>query len=105
MFEQGLLAEVQRLMESTRPLSQTARQALGYKEVMDWIKTDPLAPDHERGVGEDRPGELIKLIQTRTRQFSKRQQTWFRNLEECVAIACDGREPTSELCDRIASRR
>jgi len=104
MFELGLLAEVQRLMESTRPLSRTARQALGYKEVIAWIETGQLTRNEEgREFGQKPPRELIELIQTRTRQFAKRQYTWFRNLEECVAINFDGGETPPELCDRVAS--
>ena len=103
MLEQGLLAEVHRLMESTRPLSRTARQALGYKEVIDWIEAGQLALDGSPDADRMPSRELIELIQTRTRQFAKRQHTWFRNLEECMAINIDGGETPSELCHRIAS--
>lgn len=103
MFEQGLLAEVQSLMESIRPLSRTARQALGYKEVIDWIETSQLALGDSPEADQESSHELIELIQTRTRQFAKRQHTWFRNLEECVAINFDGSETPSDLCNRVAS--
>ena len=56
-----------------QPLGKTARQALGYKEVIDHL---------ERGIPLP---ETIALIQTRTRQFAKRQHTWFKNLVECTA--------------------
>ena len=102
MFGQGLLAEVQRLMESIRPLSRTARQALGYKEVIDWIETGQLALNGRPDADQVPSRELIELIQTRTRQFAKRQHTWFRNLEECMALNIDGGETPSELCHRIA---
>lgn len=95
MFAQGLLLEVQQLMHLPQPLSQTARQALGYKEVIDWLES----PD---ATATPSP-ELIDLIQTRTRQFAKRQHTWFRNLEECTAIPITGTETVSELTERIAS--
>ncbi len=103
MFERGLLAEVRRLMESTHPLSRTARQALGYKEVIDWIETARLAANGRSEFDQRPPPELIRLIQTRTRQFAKRQHTWFRNLEECTSINFDGRETPSELCHRVAA--
>lgn len=103
MFEQGLLAEVQRLIESIQPLSRTARQALGYKETIDWIEAGRLIPGERTRIGQEPPQELIQLIQTRTRQFAKRQLTWFRNLEECVAIDIDGCETLSTLSDRFTS--
>jgi tRNA dimethylallyltransferase len=96
MFQQGLLDEVQRLMQLPKPLSHTARQALGYKEVIDWLEagpTDVTIPTVE----------LIELIQTRTRQFAKRQHTWFRNLEECVPIPVTGQETVAVLTERLLS--
>jgi tRNA dimethylallyltransferase len=47
--------------------------------------------------------ELVDLIQTRTRQFAKRQHTWFRNLEECIAVPTDGTETAAEIADRIVA--
>jgi tRNA dimethylallyltransferase len=72
------------------PLSPTARQALGYKEVIDWL---------DRGGGDER--EVIAEIQTRTRQFAKRQHTWFRNLEECTAVPMTGNETPANLAERL----
>ena len=98
MFEQGLLNEVRRLVQSPRSLSHTARQALGYKEVIDWLEAASPPVD-----AEPLP-ELISLIQTRTRQFAKRQHTWFRHLEECVPLPITGLESPDELADQIAAR-
>lgn len=89
MFEEELVAEVSRLLAADRPLSHTARQALGYREVIDHL---------EQGVPLE---ETIALIQTRTRQFAKRQHTWFRNLEECRAIPITGGESAAELAGRL----
>jgi len=90
MFEAGLVAEVQGLLARESRLGKTARQALGYKEVIDHL---------ERGVSLP---ETVTLIQTRTRQFAKRQHTWFRNLVECTAIEIAGTETSSEVAQRIA---
>lgn len=89
MFRQGLVDEVKTLSALPHPMSRTARQALGYKEVIEWLETGgPLE-------------ETIELIQTRTRQFAKRQHTWFRNLEECRPIEMTGSESADELAERI----
>ena len=96
MFEQGLLDEVQTLRERPTSLSHTARQALGYKEVLDWLEQNPDAETREVNLK-----SIIETIQTRTRQFAKRQHTWFRNLEECQAIEIDGTETSEEIADRI----
>jgi tRNA dimethylallyltransferase len=69
MFRRGLMDEVRNLAK--RPLSKTARQAVGYKELQ------PLAERDDRSSGED----AKKLIQQNSRNLAKRQMTWFRKEE------------------------
>jgi tRNA dimethylallyltransferase len=64
MIEVGLVAEVEALAEG--PISRTARQALGYKELFDHL--DGLCT----------LDAAIEMIITRTRQFAVRQERWFR---------------------------
>jgi tRNA dimethylallyltransferase len=70
MFAAGLVEEVERLLDEQRQLSRTARQAVGYREVLEHLAG-------ERGLA-----ETIALVKTHTRQFAKRQETWFRSLSE-----------------------
>ena len=93
MIADGLVDEVRRLLESPDGLSRTARQGLGYKEVIAHLE-DGLPLD-----------ETINQIQTRTRQFAKRQCTWFRNLEECRPVEMTGDESAADLAERIAAPR
>jgi tRNA dimethylallyltransferase len=74
MVAAGLIEEVRRLHTHSSGLSRTARQALGYKELLDQFD------------GQGTLDDAIRTIKIRTRQFAKRQCTWFRNLEECQAI-------------------
>jgi tRNA A37 N6-isopentenylltransferase MiaA len=46
-------------------------------------------------------GALAQSIQTRTRQFAKRQHTWFRNLEESRPISVGGDESPEEIADLV----
>jgi tRNA dimethylallyltransferase len=71
MFAAGFVDEVRRLTSSGRALSRTASQAVGYREVIEYFS------------GERNLAETIELIKLRTRQFAKRQLTWFRSLSEC----------------------
>jgi tRNA dimethylallyltransferase len=71
MFAEGLIDEVRRLRGLDRPLSPEARQALGYKEVFDCLD------------GKSTPAEAREIIKTRSRNFAKRQITWFRHLPGC----------------------
>lgn len=75
MFSSGIVAEVSGLLAAGKTLGRTARQALGYREVLDHLAGQRGLPD------------TIDLVKTRTRQFAKRQLTWFRSLSECRWIA------------------
>ncbi len=107
MFAHGLLDEVRRLLLRPETLGQTARQGLGYKEVIDWLEQNTaMAATDQQPIGNviSRPEShppgislVAQLIQTRTRQFAKRQHTWFRNLEEAHPIEISGRESPSEI--------
>ncbi len=92
MFRCGLVAEVERLLKHERPLGKSARQALGYKEVIEHLEGRLSLP------------EAVALIQTRTRQFAKRQHTWYRNLAECQPIEITGSETPREIAERITGR-
>jgi tRNA dimethylallyltransferase len=89
MFREGLVGEVEGLLSRDKPPGKTARQALGYKEIIEHL--------------EDRVslGDAVTRIQTRTRQFAKRQHTWFRHLAECREVNITGVETPRELAQRI----
>ncbi|HZT79513.1 MAG TPA: tRNA (adenosine(37)-N6)-dimethylallyltransferase MiaA, partial [Gemmataceae bacterium] len=71
MFAAGLVDEVRALRRLPRPLSREAAQALGYKEVFDHLD------------GRATLEETVARVQTRSRNYAKRQLTWFRHLPEC----------------------
>jgi len=64
MMEQGLLQEVQALVERGLMVG-TAAQAIGYKELFGYLR------------GEATLEESIALIQQKSRNYAKRQLTWF----------------------------
>jgi tRNA dimethylallyltransferase len=89
MFAAGLVDEVRRLLAATGGLGRTASQALGYKEVAAYL------------AGELTLAACIDRVKTRTRQFAKRQETWFRNLVEARPVPIDGGESPRELAQKI----
>jgi tRNA dimethylallyltransferase len=89
MIQQGLVDEVRRLLADPRGLSRTARQALGYKEIIEHLEGRRPLP------------EAVERLKTRTRQFAKRQHTWFRHLEECRPVPITGKESAAEIAARI----
>jgi tRNA dimethylallyltransferase len=90
MFAHGLVDEVRALVSGPRPPSRTAAQAVGYREVIE----------HLQGV-RDLP-ETVKLIKLRTRQFAKRQLTWFRSLSECRIVPMSESIEPRQVATRIA---
>ena len=70
MMADGLEAEVRALLDSGAPRRCTAMQAIGYKELVPVV------------FGELTAAEAAAQIKLRSRQYAKRQRTWFRrNLE------------------------
>lgn len=81
MFAQGLVAETRALMERGLEQNRTAMQALGYRQVVEHLRG-------QRGLP-----ETIELVKIRTRQFAKRQLTWFRRKMRLEWVSLDGRTP------------
>lgn len=80
MMDQGLVAEVQGLLDSGVPAKCTAMQAIGYKEMAAAL----LSGGDVRAAAEE--------IQLRSRQYAKRQLTWFRR-NKAARWLLWGREP------------
>ncbi len=66
MFAGGLLEETQALLESGVPGETKALSSLGYRQAVAVL------------AGRMSVGEAVKECQTKTRQYAKRQMTWFR---------------------------
>lgn len=80
MFAAGLVDEVRALVARYGTLSRTAVQAVGYQEVMEVLKGSGF---RVQGSG---LADCIEKVKARTRQFARRQETWFRSLSECTLV-------------------
>ncbi len=76
MRSRGLVEEVAGLAEMPADLSRTARQAIGYREVLDALGPGGGAPGSRPDPG--RIAEALDLTVRRTRAFARRQRMWFR---------------------------
>jgi tRNA dimethylallyltransferase len=92
MFATGLVDEVRGLMSATRPLSPVASQGVGYREGIAYLE------------GRTALEEAIELVKARSRQFAKRQATWFRGLREVKCIPVGPVEAPETTADRICSQ-
>lgn len=69
MMEQGLLEETKALLAAGVPRTSTAMQAIGYKELLPALE------------GQVPLSEAVEAVKRRSRQYAKRQLTWFRRKE------------------------
>lgn len=74
MFEDGLLQEVQSLMDSGITQDMQCMQGIGYKEVLEGLSS---------GWSEE---EIKELIKKNTRNYAKRQITFFKRLQNHVQL-------------------
>lgn len=77
MMEQGLLEEVRQLVARGLGDALTAQQAIGYKELIDYLN------------GSISCAEAVELIKMRSRRYAKRQLSWFRRDERITWIDMD----------------
>ena len=74
MMEKGLVNEVKGLI-ARFDLSQTAKAAIGYKEVIEYLE------------GKYNLEECTELIKKRTRNYAKRQVTFFKHQLPCIEFS------------------
>lgn len=74
MMEQGLIEEVQALLEKGYHRELVSMQGLGYKEIVAYL------------AGETSLEEAIRILKRDTRHFAKRQLTWFRRERDVIWV-------------------
>jgi tRNA dimethylallyltransferase len=89
MFAGGLIDEVRGLLANPKPLGKTARQAVGYREVIEHLE------------GRENLPNTVQLVQLHTRQLAKRQSTWFRSLSECRFVPVSGQIDSAEIAAKL----
>jgi tRNA dimethylallyltransferase len=89
MLSGGLIEEVLGLLDRFDALGRTASQAVGYREVIAYLR------------GEMSLQETHRHVQVRTHRFARRQETWFRSLSECRRIEQDPSIGATEMAERL----
>ena len=92
MLAAGWLDEARRLMDCEKPLSREASQALGYRDLFEFL------------TGHADWDATVANIKLHTRQFAKRQRTWFRGLKECVSVSGEGADVAQRVAPIFAPR-
>ena len=92
MFRRGLVAETEQLLKHGLAKNKFAMQAIGYRQVVEHLH------------GERDLAETIELVKIRTRQFAKRQLTWFRRHGNCEWMELQPDNSTDEMLAMLATR-
>ena len=88
MFREGVVEEV-RAARAAGGMSATAEQVIGWREITALLK------------GEMTQSEAIASIQQSTRQYAKRQLTWFRRETLLTPVQLTGASDYSQIIERV----
>jgi tRNA dimethylallyltransferase len=91
MVQAGLVDEVRSLLAAPGGLSQQARQALGYAQIIAHLR------------GESSLDEAVEQTKIQTRQFAKHQRTWFRKFPMTRWLDAAPQEPTPSISARLVT--
>lgn len=94
MVGQGLITEVERLLEQGYGPDLKPMQSLGYKQICDHL------------FGKIALMEAITLIKQKTRNYAKRQLTWFKRepIDKVIRLSGDGTQFYDEILEYIEGR-
>jgi tRNA dimethylallyltransferase len=90
MFRRGLVAETEQLLAHGLAQNPTAMQALGYRQVVEFLRGARSLP------------ETIELVKIRTHQFAKRQMTWFRRQMRLTWLSLEAGDNPEPVTEEIA---
>jgi len=88
MMAAGLVDEAKALLKEEKPLSQQARCAIGYAEIIEYLN------------GRMDLDETTELIKKNTRRLAKSQRTWFKTFQDVHWIDVEPDEPGEKTFER-----
>jgi tRNA dimethylallyltransferase len=88
MINAGLVDEVRSLLDEEEPLSQQARCAIGYAEIIEHL------------TGQTTLEEATELIKVHTRRLAKGQRTWFKTFRDVKWLDIEADEPSERVLER-----
>ena len=91
MFEAGLVEEVRGLLRNPKGISHAASQFVGYREVIAFLR------------GECTLEEAREQVGTHTRQFARRQLTWFRRFPQIRWVHASNARPAEQLASDVVA--
>ncbi len=99
MLDAGLVDEVKGLLAEEKPLSDQARLAIGYAEIIDYLsakgETSPAG-----GAGKTPLENAIELIKKNSRKLAKAQRTWFKTFKNTHWLELTSDETIDEMLSK-----
>ena len=93
MLSNGIVEETERILSSGVSEDAQCFRTVGYREVIDHLN------------GKTTRDEMLELMKISSRQYAKRQRTWFRRDERYSWIENDPNEPDQVVVDIITRMR
>ncbi len=91
MLNQGLVEEVKGLLAEAKPLSDQARSAIGYAEIISHL------------AGQLSLESAVEQIKKNTRRLAKGQRTWFKTFRQVHWLDIPSEEPAGHTLERAVA--
>ncbi len=92
LIELGWIDEVKSLLAESPPLGSTARQATGYRELIEHVSGNLALED------------AVEMIKISTRRLAKAQRTWFKRFRETAWFDVAAEETAAQVASRVFDR-
>ena len=89
MIDCGLVDEVKALLSEEKPLSKQARCAIGYAEIINYLK------------GRVSFDDAVEQIKINTRRLAKHQRTWFKRFKNVHWLDIEPDQPPENIFERL----
>jgi tRNA dimethylallyltransferase len=89
MLQRGLVEEVAAVLAEGHPAGTPGLDAVGVREAVQYLH------------GQRERETIAAAIATSTRQYAKRQETWFRHQLKGVVLTLDATRPPAEIAREV----
>ena len=92
MVEEGLISEAKKIFDDTFTNCKTASQAIGYKELVPYF------------LGDRNLDDCLETLKQKTRNYAKRQITWFKRYNDAYELIMDQEPPIYPIARDICKQ-
>lgn len=105
MLASGWIAEVESVLSSGVDPEAAGLDAVGYREIVQHLRSEGGGEGEGKGGGNNSLDELTDRINTATRRYAKRQETWFRHqLDDGPVVCLDTEASAQAMAESVVQR-